>query len=474
MAIYSYTISTSFLNGTVDCAKLEQEIDDNVVIVTTVEYTTSDVDSDTFKISFQGTPSSAELTELDSVMAAHDGIPTPPQSSELLSFLDANAIVVDPTTSIYGPFNLMQIMINRREIFNDVDSPLYISGFIPLNTAVATLNSIHAKTGWHYREIQRLTYKCPKDVLFYYGYPNSYNSSTNSWNNELVAQDMARYGLIVLGDGVQDPGHADYANLLIIVARVKVIRPDTVIFGYVSSDQSQANFTTKAGQWDTVGVHGIFMDESGYDFGVTRQTFNTYVDIVHSQTTANLVFANSWNINHVLGTDNDPTYPNTTYNPTEVESNLTSSDYYLLESFAVNTLVYTASTPVGYEPIADYQYRVAAMCNKRDTYGVNMVGVAVIDDSHAQGQNLFDFAYTASLMAALDAFSSSSHYYGASSAQVAWWTRPDCESLGEIYRMYPSIVVDGTDSDVLLRITERARMTLDFSSSAQTSSIVKY
>mgnify|MGYP001228375831 CR=1 FL=1 len=43
----------------------------------------------------------------------------------------------------------------------------------------------------------------PQNILFYYGYPNSFNSLINGWVNEKVAQDMANYDIVVLGDGVE-------------------------------------------------------------------------------------------------------------------------------------------------------------------------------------------------------------------------------------------------------------------------------
>ena len=140
-----------------------------------------------------------------------------------------------------------------------------------------------------------------KDVLFYYGWLNAFNSAVNGWDNEKVAQDLARYDIIVLGNGLQDSGHGDYANTVDIIGRLQALRPDTSIFGYVSSNQSESSFVSKARDWDDLCVDGIFMDESGYDFGLSRPNLNGLIDIVHGLSCATRCFVNAWNPNHVLG-----------------------------------------------------------------------------------------------------------------------------------------------------------------------------
>jgi len=242
----------------------------------------------------------------------------------LEDYINENARVTDPVTSISGPYSLMQLLLMRKDLYNDNENPLFEAGFVPILGAdgilidhvdrIANLENIHSKIGWHEQQVMQALYKGPKDLLIYYGYPNSFNSATNGWNNESVAQDMAKYSLIVLGDGVEAPSHPDYANTQIIIPRIKALNPNALIFGYVAVAQTLVNFQSKVDQWNTLAVHGIFMDEAGYDFGKTRAEFNTCVDYVHGKTHAKLCFANAWNTDHVLGTTNDVSYPNSTYN----------------------------------------------------------------------------------------------------------------------------------------------------------------
>src|SRR5210317_1957897 len=184
-------------------------------------------------------------------------------------------------------------------------------------------------------------------LLIYYGWLNSFNSAQHSWDNELVSQELATYDALVIGDGLQDITHGDYANTPVIIDRVKVINPAIKIFGYVTLNQPEVDFEAKVEQWDALGIHGIFVDEAGYDYGTVetngRDAFNDKISFVHSQLSANLVMANAWNPHHIISMSDDPSYPNSTWNPGNNVSLLNTTDYYLFESFMVNTDAYSAT-----------------------------------------------------------------------------------------------------------------------------------
>lgn len=389
-------------------------------------------------------------------------------------------IVTDERTGVKGVAQFMNIQTMMRELYNTQSNPVYDPSFKPIlgsnghleeqANRILNLEMIHSDTGWHMEEIRQGNFQRPQDILFYYGWPNSFNSGDNGWNNENVAQDMAKYGIVVLGDGVQDPGHGDYANTQIIIPRIQELNPLAKIFGYVTANQERSAFETKASQWNDLSVDGIFMDEAGYDFGVDRITFNRLVDYVHSLSSANVAFANAWNMDHVIGTADDPSYPNSTYNPNELESSLIYSDWYLLESFAVNTNAYTN----GYEAKSDWAARGVKAINHRYTHGINLASVAQINNDNAEGQAYFDFTFTSAMMFSLNATGSSDHFYGAGSATVAYWTRPDVSAMGKVYADSPSVQLDQNDADVYHRYVEFGRFTVDFSDGAQTSSITKY
>ena len=308
------------------------------------------------------------------------------------------------------------------------------------------------------------------DLLVYYGYPNSLNSATLGWSNEAVSQAMARYSLIVLGAGVEAPSHPDYANTQIIIPRIKAFNPAVQIYGYVSSVQSLANFQTKVDQWDTLAVQGIFMDEAGYDYSVNRATFNTLVDYVHGKTTAKICFVNAWNMDHIVGTANDPSYPNTTYNPGLVASQLQATDWYLLESFTVNTTAYSGNN--NYASASDWKTRGDKAIAHRSTYGLKLASLNIIDNANGSAQSLFNFCWNASLAYNLEAVGSSDTNYAASSAAVTFWNRPRV-NLG-VLGSAPAVVLDGLNSNRYLRYGRNGRAIIDFTTSTQTSTVEKW
>jgi len=490
---YTYSINDDFPNSSINQSKFHMEIENSSIVTILIGITIGNNDDpDRVDVIFQSALSAGEKTILDGdttdpaggLIAAHDYTDYTPQDLEY--YLDANIEVTDPLTNISGPWHNMQILIHRREIYNDTDSPLYLSGHSPLlgedglvqgNTnRIANLENIHAKLGYHNQEVVEARFTRPSDLLIYYGYPNSFNSGVNVWNNEKVAQDMAKFRLVVLGDGVQNPTHPDYSNSEIIIPRVQALNPNTLVFGYVSANQSFSNFKTKVNQWRDLNIDGIFIDEAGYDFGVTREQFNQRVDFVHADdlsggtdTSELLVFANAWNTNHILGTENDVTYPNSTYNSDLVESSLTQNDWILMESFPINTTSFTQ----GYESVSSWVTRGLRLLSLRYTYGVNFAGVGVINNGNGSGQSLFNFGFISALMWSLGAFGTSDTSYGAG-ATVTYWTRPDMSNVGRVWSLSPDIQVDAGDSDVYHRFVEFAKLTLDFSASAQSSSITKF
>ena len=403
-------------------------------------------------------------------------------SSSLDNFIDLNAEVTDSLTNIVGPLESMQILNHRRELYNDSTNPLYVPSHTPIlgpdgflvdhANRINNLEVIHGKLGYHNQQITQATYTRPKDTLFYYGWLNSFNSATNSWVNENVAQDMAKYTLLIFGDGIQDPGHGDYANTQVIVPRVKALNCYSEIYGYVTVAQVFGDFTSKVDQWDTLQVDGIFMDEAGYDYGETRAEFNQRVDYVHSKTYANTCFANAWNTDHILGTANDSSYSNSTYNDSSAESNLTVTDWVLLESYPINTTAY-ASTG-GYESASDWAYRGVKAQTLRATYGQNFASVGILDNTSTDGSDQFDFSFISSMMFSLDGHGTSDNFYGASSAAVKYWVRPDVSQMGATYNLNCVAQVDANDSSVYHRYTPNARMLLDFTDGTQASTIFKY
>lgn len=304
--------------------------------------------------------------------------------------------------------------------------------------------------------------------LIYYGWLNSFNSAQNGWDNEKVAQELARYTYLVFGDGIQNPSHGDYSNTQVIIARIIEINPACVIFGYVTINQSYNDFCTKADQWDDLGVDGIFMDEAGYDYGTVstngRQAFNDKVDFVHGLQNANGCFVNSWKPRYVLGTEDDTNnYPNSTWNPQLLESNLNEYDIALLESCAVDS-------SGNYESGSQWFSRVDEWLDYRGEFGIDLVASSCISDSDQNGQAKFNFIYTSAMIASLEGVGSSDLNYGASSATSKMWQRPSTCDIGFVY---PEIQIANSGSKYF-RYVLNGRLEIDFTTGSQSSSIISF
>ena len=397
-----------------------------------------------------------------------------------------NLSVTDPPTGKKAAAFFMNMLTMMRELYNSESNPVYLEDFVPILgeagwaedhvSRIWNLEDIHAKLGWHTQEIYSYGKGRPLDLLVYYGYMNSFNSLVNQWNNEKVAQDMSKYGLIVLGDGVAYPDHPDYKSAVIIVNRIKELNPLVKIFGYISVNLQMEEWNDIVNTWADLGVHGMFLDEAGYDFGVpethSRSVFNEKVDIIHAQPFTNLCFVNAWNMDHIIGTVNDPKYPNQTWNPKHEESHLTHNDWYLLESFAVNTLAYNATN--GYASGVDWATRGVKAQGHRNTYGINLASLGVIDDEDPKGQELFNFSYISALEWSLESNGTSSNYYGSSTAQVAHWERESLIDLGRIWNLNASVQLCEIIKEMYIRYVDHGKFEICFEAKNQYSRILKY
>ncbi len=487
-------VEYNFVKDNADITKMSYEINSDTVISGTLLYInfmeplTGPSELDIF---FDNAIGFNEETQLSGIVFLHNGsipltIDQYCESGDVSYYLDDSTIVDDPYTNVSGSFIPMQVLVHRRELYNDSDNPLYVEGYKPLLGVSGTLNDIQSdissintsigKNGWYTQYIKSWTYPNPSDLLIYYGWLNSFNSSDNGWNNEKVSQDMAKYNYLVFGDGIQDSGHGDYSNTQTIIPRIKSLNQNSIIFGYVSANQNINDFKSKVDQWNTLQVDGIFVDEAGYDYGTTttnsRLAFNERIDYIHNQTYSNLCFANAWNTDNVIGIVNDASYPNTTWNSTLIESSLTSNDWLLLESFPVNTLYYTTTS--GYCAQNDWASKGLKATNHRYNYGINIAAVGVINNDNLMGQDLFNFGFVSAMTWNFECFGTSDDYYAASSASVRHWDRPITEGLGREWGISPSVQLDNVDTDRYIRYLDFGRLIMDFSESAQISKIEKF
>ncbi len=201
-------------------------------------------------------------------------------------------------------------------------SPQYLRetdrGVIQLDTTTHQGNFERTSTG-------------PQDVgelLIYYGWPSVINGSSS---NAAAAGHYAQYDYVVLGDGLWAASHPDHANTLSILSDPQLA--NTKVFGYLDLGVSTQNLTmfsieSRVLQWQSMGVHGIFFDDFGYDFATSRDRQNEAVDFVHAQGMP--VIANAFQPQDAFGTEF-----NGNYNLFRKPTTLNHDDYYLFESHQI-------------------------------------------------------------------------------------------------------------------------------------------
>lgn len=162
----------------------------------------------------------------------------------------------------------------------------------------------------------------------FYGWPSAFDGATSA---EQAATKLGRYQVVVLGGGLEQPGHGDHQPTRRIMAQL--LRGGVEVHGYIplgsSTALSQGQIMQRVKAWKAMGATGIFFDEAGHDYGNTRQRQNQAFKAVHRQ--GMKVFANAWNPRDLFDTSKSPPH-----NPTGAVTELTAGDCYLYESFGLS------------------------------------------------------------------------------------------------------------------------------------------
>jgi len=187
----------------------------------------------------------------------------------------------------------------------------------------------------------------PKRLLIYYGYPAAYKGL---WDVQQVVNAIAaNYDIWICGDTYQDPLHESYAETQQIITGLLALGVE--VWGYIplgttSYNLSITDITTRIGQWDALGITGIFIDEFGFDYGNDRQR---QIDAVNACHSAGLPYcANAW-VWEEVSVDNVADLPadwavddwrRVSYealNPSNLPLPRNSTDAYLLENWGMDS-----------------------------------------------------------------------------------------------------------------------------------------
>lgn len=248
-------------------------------------------------------------------------------------------------TATYKKLDVVTFMFGSYMYFSNEPSsghPPLVNGTLDLEhwRTLADAVAINAVIA----EARAAAFRYPYEkVLLYYGYPIAINGA---WSVEGAASAYSAYDIVILGDTYQDPAHDEYASTVAIMTRLQQLSPSTRIVGYVpigldpawpDSNLTMAQLKARVEQWVAIGAAGIFLDEFGYDYYVTRARQNEIVSYCHDR--GLFVFANSWSTDYVFN-PNPVTIdwiPGFEPNPNGVAPVINENDYYLYENLFYTT-----------------------------------------------------------------------------------------------------------------------------------------
>ena len=252
----------------------------------------------------------------------------------------------------------------------------------------------------------------PKKLAIYYGYPSGVNGT---FGVNAAANVFKDYDLVVFGAGLEDTSHPDYENTKNIIAHVDLT--NTKVFGYIDATLPLDTIQGKIDQWAATGVKGIFLDQFGYDFGVSRTKQREILWCIHEKGSGNLLaFVNAWNPDDVFGSANDATF-----NPSGLSPNIKPSDIYLAESFAIKNGAFD-DDDLNTNGIKDWQDKANKLVAYRSTFGTKIAAIATTG-SIPFDQNKADYSYFASILNKFNYWGWGEEFFSASSGSLPFVTR---------------------------------------------------
>lgn len=260
-----------------------------------------------------------------------------------------------------------------------------------------------------------------KKMILQYGYPIAIN---DLWDVNKAAAVYAMYDIVVIGDEYEKTAHEAHADTVLIIERLKELKTDVEVFGYVAiggelgANLDTAEIQLRIDEWLATGATGIFLDEFGYDYLVTRERQNMAVDYAHSK--GMNVIANSWNIDWVFNNDDGYIEWEEFYgNPNLVAPSINSNDYYLFENlFYYYESGQKASDQWRIYEVYRYYYDSATSTwgkNYYDQFGTKTLGLDGIQSTNANKDLYFINAYVGGRIINLDGYGASIELWGSSS-----------------------------------------------------------
>ncbi|KAF0248779.1 MAG: hypothetical protein FD167_1814, partial [bacterium] len=299
----------------------------------------------------------------------------------------------------------------------------------------------------------------PKSLAIYYGFPSLVNGAKGDLS--LALNTFAEYDIVVFGDGLEfrdvvatrrptGAGVAEYENTKKIINLLKESKRHTSVYGYIDLGNTQnlpiTEIENRARLWAEMGVAGIFLDEAGYDYGVTRTRQTVAITTIHNLGLQ--AFLNAYNLEDLFETKIVPLNNVGGGNPNGENPVLGVNDLVLLESFQIRNGEYDDT----------YPNRLSQAISYREKFNIKLLGVTTILLNQSFNQAQLDYAWWSATLWGINGFG---------------WGEPNYASSNNLLpkHLLPSLPKDGLGkrftSDVVqkkpqyLRKTNRGRLFID-------------
>ena len=304
----------------------------------------------------------------------------------------------------------------------------------------------------------------PQRLAIYYGYPSLLNGSSGDYSRAAAA--LLQYDAVVLGDGLElldvqpsrrppGPGPVEHQNTRRLIELLR--NQHKTVFGYVDLGKSQMlameEMKRRARLWQEMGARGIFLDEAGYDFGVTRARQNEIISFIHSLGLG--AFVNAFEPDDAFSPAAIPLNGAGGGNPRGETAVLGNGDFFLLESFLVRNGQFDRTT-AGAE-------RIARAVGHRQKYGTRIFATTTIAVAQTFSQAQFNYAYAGAVLWGLDGFGWGELDFGARDNLLPWRGCPEWQSADLGTRFTSAVRQEGHS---YIRATDRGRIRLDFQGAA--------
>jgi hypothetical protein len=276
----------------------------------------------------------------------------------------------------------------------------------------------------------------PERIAIYYGYP----SLVNGGNGDLAraVSVFADYDVIVLGDGLElETSLEEHRFTSRMIQALQAAPRHPVVYGYIDLGNTQKlpldAITDRIERWARMGARGVFFDEAGYDFGVTRERQNAAVVAAHARGLSACL--NAFRAADVFASARTPLNAVGGGNPDGVPPAITGEDAFLLESFAVRNGV-----P---EPVDSLAARTREALEGRSRFGTRVFAVSTSDE-HTDHARLAEFGWWTASVFALDGYGWGMPAFSAVTSRLPWLRRPGEEtSLARADRIDDVTLRDG-------------------------------